>query len=215
MDKIQKSKSEKIRIKNIATWILYIAMTILFVICLTGIILSLVYYFNFNNDNTLIGATATFSVGLLAASIQFTIVIKSGKASKDKNITRTINLYNSYSEKFILAERFNNILIDTDLSQQNIENLNINYNTFNKYLCYVAQVLKDKNLISIKKTKTISSMIEHAHIYFKQFDNLLCTLISWRDSGQIDAKMFDNLFANKISIIENIIITYKKWEKFQ
>ena len=209
MDKIQKSKSEKIRIKNIATWILYIAMIILFAICLVGIILSLVYYFNFDKDNTLIGATATFSVGLLAASIQFTIVIKSGKASKDKNITRTINLYNSYSDFFAFTRQFQNFLEDAIRNKSNIKKINIELNESDKCLYYTVQNLIDHELLKLK-TKDAQIMVDYAKNYLDELDEALFTLFTWFDSGQIDERMFTRLFNENIKLIYNIKDIYEE-----
>ena len=184
-------------------------MIILSVICLTGIILSLVYYFNFDKDNTLIGAAATFSVGLLAASIQFTIVIKSGKASKDKNITRTINLYNSYSNFFAFARQFQIFLKDAARNKSNIEKINIELNESDKCLYYTVQNLIDHELLKLK-TKDAQIMVDYAKNYLDELDEALFTLFTWLDSGQIDERMFTRLFNENIKLIYNIKDIYKE-----
>ncbi len=196
-------EKRKFKVEITKTWILYISTIILIAFCAVGIVMCLTSYFTHENDNTLISATATFSVGLLAAAIQFAIIVKSGKNKKDSNIEKTIKLYSNYAETFTFASKFLDILNSAIANKEKIIKIELSLTNDEKIFYYIAQDLVDKGLINLV-TSNAKEMSNYVKRYISKLDALLLTLNAWGDSGQVDSKMFERLFESNIQIISNI-----------
>lgn len=195
---------KKSKVEITKTWILYVSTIILIVFCFVGIVMCLTSYFAHENDNTLISATATFSVGLLAAAIQFAIIVKSGKNKKDSNIEKTIKLFNDYADDFTFASMFLDVLKAAIVNKKEIIEIELSLTNDEKIFYYIAQDLVDKGLINLV-TSNAKEMSNYVKKYISELDILLLTLNAWADSGQVDSKMFERLFGNNMQIISNII----------